>query len=133
MDVNIFEDVFRRRRGWRASEAVIRTVRRGEVIGYVSTLTPPILYFFRSQHHPEADARRLTRRILRRFRVINLTNRILNAAYASAMPDFEDAIQYESARTAQATYLVTRNVAHFTLPDVQAITPEDFLRVLRAT
>jgi hypothetical protein len=70
---------------------------------------------------------------LRRFRVVNLTNRILNAAYASAMPDFEDAIQYESARAARATCLVTRPIAHFTLPDVQAVTPEDFLRALRAT
>jgi predicted nucleic acid-binding protein len=133
VDINVFEDVFRRRRGWRASEAVIRAVRRGDVIGYVSALTPPILYFFRTHYHTEAEARRLTRTILRRFRVVSLTPRILTAAYASVMPDFEDAIQYESARAARADYVGTRNLQHFTLSDVPAISPEDFLQMLRAT
>ena len=133
VDINVFEDVFRRRRGWPASEAVIRAVRRGEIIGYVSALTPPILHFFRSHHHAEADARRLTRTILRRFRLVSLTPRILTAAYPSVMPDFEDTIQYESARTARANYLVTRNLRHFTLPDVPAVAPEEFLQLLRAT
>jgi len=59
VDINIFEAVFRRRRGWRASEAVIGAVRRGAVLGYVLALTPPILYFFRSHHHAEADAHAL--------------------------------------------------------------------------
>jgi predicted nucleic acid-binding protein len=133
VDINVFEDVFRRRRGWRASEAVIRAMRHGKVIGFVSALTPAVLYFFRSQYHAEDKARRLTRTILRRFRVVSLTNHILEAAYASPMPDFEDAVQYESARTAQASYIITRNLSDFTLSDVSAIAPEEFLTVMRAT
>ena len=67
--VNVFEDVFRKRRGWRASEQVIRSVRRGSSIGYVSALTTSLIHYFRTQHHSDAESRRLTRSILRRFRM----------------------------------------------------------------
>jgi hypothetical protein len=53
VDINIFEDVFRRRAGWQSSESLIRAVWIGKVVGYVSVLTIPILWFFRSQHHPD--------------------------------------------------------------------------------
>jgi hypothetical protein len=80
VDINLFEDVFRKRTGWRASEAVILAVRRGKVIGYISALTVPILYFFRSHSHSETEARRLTKTITRKFRVVALTNSILKDA-----------------------------------------------------
>lgn len=130
VDINLFEDVFRKRTGWRASESVIRVVRQGKIIGYISALTVPILYFFRSHSYPEAEARRLTKTITKKFRVVALTNRILNDAFDSPMFDFEDAIQFYSAKSVKSDYLVTRNIAHFSLPDVKAITPEDFLALI---
>ena len=48
VDINVFEDVFRQRQGWEASLTVLNYVRNGQVVGYVSALTPPILYFLRS-------------------------------------------------------------------------------------
>jgi len=130
VDINLFEDVFRKRMGWRASEAVIRAVRRGKVIGYISALTVPILYFFRSHSHSETEARRLTKTITRKFRVVALTDSILRDAFDSPLSDFEDAIQFYSAKSVKSDYLVTRNVAHFSLPDVKVITPEDFLALI---
>lgn len=131
VDINIFEDVFRRRAGWQSSEGVIRAVRSGKVVGYVSALTVPILWFFRSQHHPDLEARRLTKTILRRFRLVALTHRLLRAAFACPLPDFEDAVQFESAQSVKADYLVTRNTSHFTLPGVPSITPENFLLLVK--
>lgn len=132
VDVNIFEDVFRARRGWRASEALLLMVRQGKVRGFVSALTPVILYYFRSQRHMEAEARRLTHTILDGFQVVDLTAEIITASYASRLPDFEDAVHYESARVAHATHLITRNLTDYPDTEIPAVMPETFLRLLRA-
>jgi hypothetical protein len=48
IDVNVFEDVFRQRDGWQASAGILSAISKGQVVGFVSALTPPLLYFFRS-------------------------------------------------------------------------------------
>jgi hypothetical protein len=42
-------------------------------------------------------------------------------------PDFEDAIQYFSARRADAECLLTRNVEHFPASGLRVLSPEEFL------
>lgn len=57
VDVNVFEDVFRQRQGWEASLTVLNCLRNGQARGYVSALTPAILYFFRRRTRGEKAAR----------------------------------------------------------------------------
>ena len=73
VDVNVFEDVFRQRQGWEASLAVLNCVRNGQATGYVSALTPPILYFFRRRTRGEKIARQAVQRILQDCTVVSLT------------------------------------------------------------
>lgn len=75
VDINVFEDVFRLRQGWEASLMVINDVRNKQAVGYVSALTPPILYFFRRRTRGEKAARQTVQRILQDFLVIK-KNRI---------------------------------------------------------
>jgi predicted nucleic acid-binding protein len=127
VDVNVFEDVFRQRQGWEASVTVINCVRNGQNAGYVSALTPPILYFFRRRTRGEKAARQAVQRILRDFAVVPLTREAVDAAYTTSLPDFEDALQFEAAKAAEVDALVTRNKKHFRQQEVQVLTPEEFV------
>ncbi|MEM2144271.1 MAG: hypothetical protein QW279_02845 [Candidatus Jordarchaeaceae archaeon] len=62
LDVNIFVDVLERRAGWKASLTIVQLVRAGRIEGYISSLTPPVLYFLRAR----VPAKRKQRRILKR-------------------------------------------------------------------
>jgi len=42
VDVNIFIDIFRRRKGWTYSLEIINRVRNRKIKGYISALTIPI-------------------------------------------------------------------------------------------
>lgn len=81
VEVNVFEDVLRQRQGWEASLIVLNSVRNGQAAGYVSTLTPPILYFFRRRTRSEKAARQAVQGILQNWVVAPLTGEAIARAY----------------------------------------------------
>lgn len=128
VDVNVVEDVLEKRRGWRKSLAVLTLVRKGTVQGYLSALTVPVLYFL--QRNPDVPARRNVLTATAGFKILDLTSDLLTAAFKEKrIPDFEDAIQFLSAKEAGLEMLVTRNVRHFKAvqTEIQVLTPLVYL------
>ncbi len=128
VDVNIFEDIYRQRLGWEASLAIIAQVANGKIIGCVSALTPPILYFLRRRTRSEQASRIAVRQMLNNFNIVPLDKEVLEAAYQSALPDFEDSIQLECAKIGAVDRVVTRNKRHFRQSEILISTPEELLK-----
>lgn len=58
LDANVFIDVLTKRANWEGSLRVINLVRRApQIEGFASTLTVPLLYFFRLRVASETQAR----------------------------------------------------------------------------
>lgn len=128
VDVNTFEDIYRQRTGWEASLAVVSHVRTGKITGYVSALTPSILYFLRRRGKNEQVCRRTVRQALTSFKIVPIGEEILEVAYGSGLPDFEDSIQFECARDVSVDRTVTRNKSDFKQDAITVSTPEEFLK-----
>lgn len=126
VDVNIFEDIYRQRAGWEASLAVVSRARTGGIGGYVSALTPPILYFLRRRTQSEQLSRRTVRQVLASFKIVPIGEETLEAAYDSSLPDFEDSIQFQCAKAASVDRIVTRNKSDFKQDEIAVSTPEKF-------
>ena len=129
VDVNIFIDIFRRRKGWTYSLEIINRVRNRKIKGYISALTIPILWFLLSKDIPEKDAKNYVKTIIEEFEVIPLDMQIINLSFKSEMEDFEDAIQFTSAISANCKVLITRNKEDFLVAknNIEILTPEEFL------
>lgn len=128
IDVNIFMDVLERRAGWLESAAVVAFCASDVLHGFVSALTPIIIYWLRSRAgRTETDARMDAEGAIKYLEIVSIDGGILAQAFHSPMPDFEDNIQIYCAIACQADYIVTRNVGHFADSPVLAITPEDLL------
>jgi hypothetical protein len=98
VDVNIFEDVIRKRGGWEGSLAVLNEVRSEGIKGFISALTIPILYFLRKL--PDSEARAKVKQIIQSFEIVDLTSKII----ADAMDDEKWSIsrmQYNFIRLSQ--------------------------------
>ena len=81
VDINLFEDVIRKREGWIESSEILTKVRKKEIKGYISALTPPIIYFLRiKDKFTDEDAREEMDKITQDFEIINLTAEILKKA-----------------------------------------------------
>ena len=130
VDVNIFIDVQRRRRNWNASYSVLKTVIDGKNEGFISALTPAIIYFLRREITPEGQARQETLDAIDGFRTIDLTESLIQAAFGEKrVEDVEDAIQFHSAKQS-SSILITRNKKDFqrVAQDIKVLTPEEFLK-----
>jgi hypothetical protein len=56
---------------------------------------------------------------------------VIDALLNEELDDLEDLLQIECARTVNAEYIVTRNIADFTTSTIPAILPEDLLPLTR--
>jgi predicted nucleic acid-binding protein len=128
VDVNVFIDVLTKRANWEGSLQVLNLVRKSpQVEGWTSALTVPLLYFFRLRVVNEGQARTDAQASVKEFRLVPLTQEIIDKALASGLPDFEDNVQITSAETISTDHLITRNKKHFESAPISILTPEEWL------
>jgi hypothetical protein len=134
IDVNVFIDVMTKRSGWPESLRVVNLARRShEIESHTSALTLPLLYFFRRRVTDESTARADSQAILKGLHLVALTQRILDDAFASTGPDFEDNIQIASAESISASHLITRNKRDFVTSQIAVLTPDEWLPLSEVT
>jgi predicted nucleic acid-binding protein len=131
-DTNVILDVLLRREPFAADAARIWSLAEANRIqGLVSAVSFTTLYYItRRSTRPEnaVAAVKLVRSV---FHPIVCNEAIIDEAIDSGFSDFEDAIQYFSARSAGADVIVTRNTRHFPAGDLPVMSPAAFLETHR--
>ena len=130
IDINVFMDVLTQRAGWLESVAAIKSLKPRGISGFTSALTMAIIYFQRLRKLGETQARADAKFVTRDFEIIPLTRSIIFEAFDSPLPDFEDNIQFYSAKAMQVDYIITRNKKHFVQQEIPVVTPEEFLHIV---
>jgi hypothetical protein len=69
--------------------------------------------------------------ILDIFSVIPISDTVLREALLSPIADYEDAVLEISAQTEKLDNIITRNLSDFANSRVPALTPEEFLEMLK--
>ncbi len=79
VDTNVFLDVMRLRSGWQDSAKVIDKVNKGELSGFVSSLTLTTLFYELKKTLPRDKVLQELRNGLRGFQIADLAKQDLNA------------------------------------------------------
>lgn len=113
LDTNILLDYLLRRDGVADAKEILMQGYQGKIKLYVSSLSfSNIAYIVRKQFKGEALYKMLT--IIREMvDVVSVDESIIDNAIGLRAPDFEDAIQYYSAKNIKADYIVTNNIKDF--------------------
>lgn len=100
----------------------------GEIELFVSTLSFGIASYFIEKS--KEDAASLLSKLLKLVEVIDLNKKVIEQAAQSGFADYEDAIQYFSAKQARGIdILITRNERDFKRSSIPVMTPSAFLRI----
>jgi len=127
-DTNVLMDVLLQRYPFvTESREVWFLAERGKVAGLVSALSFPNIYYVARKALGAETALSMMSLLRDTLTAVPLDEQILNQAMDAKFPDFEDAIQYYSARRADAECLLTRNVEHFPASGLRVLSPEEFL------
>ncbi|MBL7063544.1 MAG: hypothetical protein ISS49_04950 [Anaerolineae bacterium] len=130
IDVNVFEDVARKRRDWRTCFTVLEHFRDPDAEGYVSAWTVAVIYYFREKRLGDARARAVTRKMIRGLTVLDFTSDITYLALDDKrFSDFEDALQFHIAQKNGLEAIVTKNVRDFKVVEneISILKPKEFL------
>ncbi|MBL8809531.1 MAG: PIN domain-containing protein [Planctomycetaceae bacterium] len=128
-DTNILIDVLANRHPFYEDSAAMWTLSEKRTItGLVSALTFTNTFYIVRRLTDLKTARRALTLIRDSFTPVACDGDIIDQAIASRFSDFEDAVQYISAKQVGADCLVSRNVSHFPgTGSCPVLTPAEFL------
>ena len=80
--------------------------------------------------YDKANRPQLIRGLRSVINIAKVDEAIIDLALSSSFQDFEDAVQYFSAKSAGADVMITRNIKDYTKAAIPVLTAEEFLRTL---
>jgi predicted nucleic acid-binding protein len=128
VDTNVLLDTLAKRDPFYEDAARIWTLaeaRRFE--GIVSAVSLTNVYYIIRRQASKPVALTGLRAIVSSFSLAPCDQSVINAALAADFTDFEDAVQYHSARIARADCFVTRDAKHFPDRPLEVMSPSEFL------
>ena len=127
-DTNVLLDVLADREPFaKASEAALTRATTGGNAAVASVLSFWNLAYLLRKLFPTDKLRETLCSLAKTAKPADVTSKTLEMAFASTVPDFEDAIQIACAVEAGADVIITRNVAHFDGSPLPVLTPLSFV------
>ena len=132
IDINIFMDFLFKREGHEKAVELFKFCIKGTLQGLVCAHEITTLSYFLNKSIREKDKIKKTiSGIMRRFKVIEINEEILRQSLYSEIDDYEDAVIEVAANINSAEYILTKNIKDFKKSIIKAITPEEFLVILK--
>ncbi|MDE5931879.1 MAG: PIN domain-containing protein [Lachnospiraceae bacterium] len=134
VDTNVIIDfLITREPFYRASAEVIEKCANKEITGYIAFHSIPNFWYI-LRKVPEDKRREWIMDVCSFLRVAGASHEeVVKAIRMKDFADFEDCLQDRCAVHVSAEYIITRNPMDFTHSKVQAVLPEDFLKIFSKT
>ena len=132
IDINILLDFLFKREGHEKVAEIFGICARGRVTGFVCAHEITTLFYFLSKSiRDKIKVKKALFGIMGRFKIIEINEELLSKALSSGIDDFEDAVIEVSSKVKNAEYIITRNIRDFKKSIVSAISPEEFLVIVK--
>ena len=128
LDTNVVIDFYARREDFFLPASVIIDLAHKKRIDIVvSSLTFVNAFFILRKTYHKEDLYLKLSKLAAICTITKIDEEIINLCLQKEVADFEDAVQYESAKTSDIDVIITRNPKHFKDFDVNVQTPSEFL------
>jgi len=103
---------------------------KGEVKLYLSAVSYNNIYYVVRKVSSHKETIRILSSLIEMTEVIDSTSSIIKDSLNSEFNDFEDALQYFSALSADSDVIISNNPSDFHFAEIPVKRPDDFLRML---
>ena len=134
LDTNILLDyLIEEREGYQAALKIIKLAVEEKLKGYVSPISLLNLFFILRKQTTEQERKEIIESLLEILDIVELGIDIMQLGLYVPITDYEDGIQYMSAKKINADFIVTgdRQFRSYDL-DLQRISSDEFLGILDA-
>lgn len=128
LDTNIIIDFYDERPSFFDAAAQIITMAYRKEIEIVVSATSFInAFYLLRKSYARKELQQAMLELTKLCTISDITKQMIVNSLRSSHPDFEDAVQMESAMSVQADVIITRDKGHFNDSQIPAKTPSDFL------
>lgn len=131
IDINVLVDLGFQRDGFKAAEKVIDICLGEGIKGYVCSHEITTLAYLLQKKFEMKKVKYFLDEILDMFKVVSSNNEILRLAIDSEIDDYEDAVIEVSAWKEEINYIITRNLKDFKNGRIEALSPEEFIALIK--
>ena len=130
-DINFILDIFLKRKPFYIPAAsLFKKIEDGELRGYLCSLSYSTLFYLLTKELNRGKALKTLEKIRIVFRVATVDEKVIDMSLVSDFKDFEDAVQYYSAVSVKADFIITRNKSDYVDNMIPVLTSDEFLAVL---
>ena len=113
------------------SKPVLSLVENGYAIGVVSSNSVTNIYYVLRKLSSSDKARDFLKTLLRYVSVVPVDHGATVQALESKFYDFEDGVQHFCAVKNQCDLIVTRNIKHYMMAEVEVLEPREFIALYK--
>ncbi len=132
IDLNVILDFLNKKQHHREAAQLFQFMEEGEVEGFLAAHELVVLTdFLDRQFTSRVKTRETVEKLLGFLQVVEVDEQVIREALQSHIPDFEDAVSEAAARLLALDYIVTRDLKDYKKGAVPAISPGEFIRLLK--
>ena len=131
IDTNVLLDyLLEREPFFEDAKGVILSCVEGNVKGCIAAHSIPNMFFILRKDYDSNERREILLNLCEIFDVEGIDKaKLLSGLANEDFTDFEDCLQMECAKSYGADYIVTRNVADYSVSEVKAIQPKEYMKL----
>ena len=133
LDTNVVLDVLLKRVPYcDDSYIVFKLAESGRINGILAAVSMTnVFYLLQKTGKSSADVYKEMDKLITLFSISPVTETTISNALAMRWKDFEDAVQFITAKENSADLIITRNKEDFNISDIPCITPTEFIAYLK--
>jgi predicted nucleic acid-binding protein len=130
IDSDIILDVLAQREKFYPHAAKLFTLLdKRQIAGFTSPIVFANIHYILSKQKSKEYALQGLRKLRALISVLPVDDKIIDLALNTSFSDFEDAIQYHTAKSYEINFLITRNKKHYTQSKISICTAEEYLEI----
>ncbi|NPD45289.1 MULTISPECIES: PIN domain-containing protein [unclassified Lentimicrobium] len=134
IDTDVILDFFFDRKPFSENSAIILSMcERKQIEGFVTPVIISNTYYLLRRTAPHLKVIEKLKQLLSITQVLQMNRTVIEGALNSEFKDFEDALQnYSAVESGVIEAIITRNVKDFKKSEIAVLTPESFVRFMKA-
>ena len=130
LDSDIILDALLNRPGFDTfAKNVFELIYKRQFMATTSSVAFVNIHYFLNKYD-KANKYRLLKSLRLIISITETSEMMIDLALKTEPADFEDAVQYYSAKSAKADFIITRNIKDYKDSDIPVLTAEQFLKTL---
>ena len=131
LDSDVILDLLTKREPFHlGSFFIFEKAERNELNLFASSVCFTNMFYILRKSYTSVQVYNMLNKLIGLVNVLNVDSRIIHASLSSSFSDFEDAVQYFTAKENGMDVIITRNVKDYKHKDVPVMTPVEFLKII---